>query len=340
MKSPNLSTHFADKIRTNWTHNGSHYTQCATFEKTSPKKLKQRVFRAHPLESWFGGIYIQKHLAKFSPVIPTVYYVDQNPAYYISEFIPGVTADEITEISDLTIQKQVAQELGRILAEVHNITANSHFSSILSPLKYGEVGYSHTNNRLKITRFESNSSIKSIEKLADYRYNSTSDFNNNQLYSFIKEIFSTSSLEKFTPVISNFDYRTPNVSFQFHSSGIATSSVFDWDRVLYGDWLFGLAIGEFFLLNFTENRDEWIPLVNEYRKSYMKNRDWSTIPNRQRKIYRAYIGVMFLQQIRSIKYWVDQSSIKSALEKTQQKCDKLINNSFVISSELFERSSD
>lgn len=307
----------------------------------SKKKVKYHTFKWHPSKRFLGGAYAQKYLAEFTDVVPKVYGIyHKDPletvhtSWFVTEYSPGETTGTF-HLEDFTREssKGIASALGKTLAKMHNVTVQSE-----NEFPIGQITWNKNSSEFMS---EGDTWEDNIKKIAQSRYNSYNSQHSpidretvSTLFNSVVDDIEESISNNITPVLSNMDYRPGNMSYtNLHSRKEPTkiTGVFDWDRAMYGDWQYGLAIGEFFLINTAQNESNRIDLQKEYRQSYFEELNYDLTFNLES--YKTYIGLQYLQQCRSFNFWYkdrNKNWIDSQRVLTENHINKYINNTLIL----------
>lgn len=307
--------------------------------RSSKKKVKYHTFQWHSTAKFLGGVYAQKYLANITDVVPTVHGIYQEDpletvrtSWYITEYSEGDTI-EVFHPEDYTknTATEIAASLGETLAKMHNGTFSADVDFPVGQIrKKRENGFQSTEDNWK----------EIIQSIAQSRYNSYDPHHSPIDKETVSELFTTVSQNiydtipnEITPVLSNLDYRPGNAAFSnLHTTDKPTTieGIFDWDRAMYGDWQYGLAIGEFFLINTAQHEQNRLQMQKAYRNSYMNTLDYDV--NLDIDAYRSYIGMQYLQQCRSFEFWYKDRTeewLDSQRVLTENHINKLLNGDLV-----------
>lgn len=281
------------------------------FSNISPKTIKYHTFRWHPTDKFLGGAYAQNLLSKGTEMVPNVQAIYENDPYesvntswYISDYIEGETFGVFnSEDFKRNISLQIASELGRTLAELHNVA----FGEVID-LPIGEVMWHPSRNEFKAMEptWSENVSAIAQARYQSYKPNESrvSESTVDHLYEYVTDNVDSIPDVSDDPVISNLDFRPGNLAYdnlRSQSKPTKSNGIFDWDRAMHGDWQFGLALGEFFLINTCQSSQMISDLQEAYRDTYFKNTTKSI--HLDKEAYRTYLALQYLQQCRSFDYW-------------------------------------
>lgn len=304
------------------------------------KVIKYHTFRWHPTDKFLGGAYAQNYLSMGTDFVPEVHAIHETDpfesvktSWYISDFIEGETIEVFnSEDFQKNIALEIASELGRTLAKIHNVTFGVDVD-----LPIGEVMWHK--NRDEFEAMEPTWS-ENVSAIAQARYKSYKPTDSkvsqsvvDQLYQYVNDNVNHIPDETDDPVISNLDFRPGNIAFKnlrSQSKHVESNGIFDWDRAMYGDWQFGLALGEFFLTNTCQSMKMLGDLQETYRESYFTHTNKSS--SIDEKAYRTYIALQYLQQCRSFNYWYkdrNESWKDSQKQLTENHIQKITNGGLI-----------
>lgn len=310
------------------------------FSRLSPKTIKYHTFRWHPTDKFLGGAYAQNYLSAGTDLVPDVQTIhEKDPfesvqtSWYLSDFIEGETF-EVFHSEDFreNIALEIASELGRTLAEIHNVTFGVDVD-----LPIGEVMWLQSLDKFKPMEPTWSENISAIAQARHQSYepnrSSVSASAVNQLYEYVNDNLDTIPDETGDPVISNLDFRPGNIAFdnlRSQAKHAESKGVFDWDRAMYGDWQFGLALGEFFLTNTCQSDSMFSDLQETYREAYFDHTNKSLSIDKD--AHRTYIALQYLQQCRSFDFWYKNRTdgwLESQRQLTENHIKKVTNEELI-----------
>lgn len=310
------------------------------FSRLSPKTIKYHTFRWHPTDKFLGGAYAQNYLSMGTDLVPDVQAIhEKDPfesvqtSWYISDFIEGETFEVFnSEDFQKNIALEIASELGRTLAEIHNVTFDVDVD-----LPLGEVMWRPSQDRFKAMEPTWSENVSAIAQARHQSYkpndSRVSESAVDQLYDYVNDTIDSVPDVTDDPVISNLDFRPGNIAFdnlRSQSKHAESKGIFDWDRAMYGDWQFGLALGEFFLTNTCQSRNMISDLQEAYRSTYF---DHTNKPlSIDKEAYRTYLALQYLQQCRSFNYWYkdrNESWLEAQRQLTENHIEKVTSNGLI-----------
>lgn len=257
------------------------------FTDRDPVIVKYNQPDRNSKDEFLGSGYLQNLVSDFAPV-PEVHqlFADGSPVICrIQEYVDGEVPDtfETRDYPEESCQN-IAHELGRQLGQVHNVSLDIDNEGIVR-FDGGEFSYSESSWREELSDLiESRYSI-SVDSESGLENENIQD-----MYSYVRNNIELipETVPEDDRALNVLDYRPGNIVFNSDPASSSSQAIIDIDKVAYGDWMLGLAIGEFYLTNTCVDEELKEELHESYREGYFEEtgRGPSEIDEERYQLYK------------------------------------------------------